>query len=915
MTKHNLVDIWRDQHPDSFRCSYGKAFSFKTSRLDRFYVSQSIAELVISSKIIPNNTSDHNPVTIRLKSPKNSIKGKASWRLNSNLLIQNSFKTMVLDTINRTRERFISNSLGPSNSYSILKSNLCRKARRFTIGNNKKLKTLIEETREKINKLESEDILSQNSSQDILQYLKMKLSDLEHQAFAKAQLNAATTSADTTERATKTFFNSIKPRIKNVLINSLKTKEGSIARSTSDIAETACRFYEDLYQLRRTSQQHIDILLNTMTKKVTSPFYDRMNSPITPQEIKTAIQWIASGKAPGPDGLGSEFYKTFSNELSDHLAAVYNECIEKEMLPECMSNATIHLLFKKGDPQNLGNWRPISLLNVDYKILAKIINDRMKPSMPQIIHMDQKGFVPERSLEDAVQKTTHLIRYCHRENIPAYLMLLDQEKAFDKVSREYLHQVLEKANFPPLIRKAVKAMYASTTANININGSASRTVNLLSGVRQGCSLSPTLFALCIEPLANLIRNNQRFKGLQIPNVGSFKISKFADDTTFIIRGQQDHDIALEAIHTYELATAAKAKVSKTEILPIGPNIHATTNPLNTEIALLPHNSDVRFLGNKIGNNVDTDAIWNEKIDKLEKSLQLWSQKFLTYEGRVFVLKQQALASIWFQAKFHYLPPNKIREIEAKIKAFINSNKNKTIINYNLMKLPKNLGGQDAIDVQLYSESLRMRWMHYLLDNKNHAEWKKLALLELDHIGQTPNLGLNIINDPIKRPKKAADGFWQANIHFFIKLGGQYNPAPLRNHFTPKRLLEEPISSFSTMKSLINCNITKTAQVIKDFTNDCNPQLMSPQTIKTTYSTKRKLQQRAMLSLEASIPSTTIPRGMFWMKTTNRPSSWKLPKTITNLTPTKPNASDPHHLSLKYLYKPTLLKSLMYVILH
>jgi hypothetical protein len=195
---------------------------------------------------------------------------------------------------------------------------------------------------------------------------------------------------------------------------------------------------------------------------------------------------------------------TFSTDLIPLLTEVYQKCIDQGSIPNFISNATIHLLFKKGDRQEIGNWRPISLLNVDYKILSKIITERMKKCLPKILHPDQKGFVPTRRLEDAVIKASSLIDYCNFKSLPNYMILLDQEKAFDRVSRKYLHAILEKFNFPPLIRNAIKAMYAETTANISINGQLTSAVPLNSGVRQGCPLSPTLFALCIEPLGNLI---------------------------------------------------------------------------------------------------------------------------------------------------------------------------------------------------------------------------------------------------------------------------------------------------------------------------------------------------------------------------------------------------------------------------
>ena len=323
---------------------------------------------------------------------------------------------------------------------------------------------------------------------------------------------------------TKIFFQSQKPRKQKDFITAINTAEGTV-RTQTEITGAVCDFYENLYNLRNVEKTQINKLLRTINKKVQSADYKSMNEPISPQEVTAAIRSIGIDKAPGQDGLSSEFYKTFAHKLAGPLAKLYQKFIENEDLPASFSNANINLLYKKGERQEIGNWRPISLLNVDYKILAKIISERMRKCLPKILHTDQKGFVPTRNLEDAVIKATSLIEYCHLEKTPKYMLLLDQEKAFDRVSREYMHEVIKEFNFPPLIVKAIMAMYANTTANISINGNMSKTIKLKAGVRQGCPLSPTIFALCIEPLGNLIRENKSYTGITIPEVGQYKISK------------------------------------------------------------------------------------------------------------------------------------------------------------------------------------------------------------------------------------------------------------------------------------------------------------------------------------------------------------------------------------------------------
>jgi hypothetical protein len=855
--KHNLVDSWRFLNESSEECTFGRSMGNKTSRIDQIYISEYLTDLLVSAQITAHTASDHNICRITLRTPDNLTIAKSSWKLNNKVLKHRKYQNSIRDILTRHLKTLPDDDSNKIISwYNTLKYSITRTSRRYTIGNAHKIQDKIAEIREKIISLQSTAESQSFETKLTTRRLYYQLDELLNNEVKISTLNAKTTSADTTEQMTKLFFQSQKPKKQKEIITAIKTQTG-IARTQTEITENICNFYEDLYKERSVKTTQIKRLLGTIKTKVQSSDYRTMNQPITPQEVTAAIRSIGSGKSPGPDGLSSEFYKTFAHDLAEPLAKLYQKFIETGEIPSSISNAYIHLLYKKGDPQDIGNWRPISLLNVDYKILAKIISDRMRKCLPKIIHSDQKGFVPSRRLEDAVIKATTLIEYCHLQDKPKYMLLLDQEKAFDRVSREYMHQVLKEFNFPPLIVNAVLAMYSKTTANISINGQMSKTIDLKSGVRQGCPLSPTLFALCIEPLGNLIREDSDYTGINIPNVGQFKISKYADDTIFFIDCQKDLDIILRHLKAYENATAAKANVAKTEILPIGPNTHSVENPLSTNITILDYNTEVKFLGVLIGNKVNTERIWDDKINKLETCLKLWDLKNLSYNGRVFVLRTQAMSSIWFQAKFHDLPKEKIKSIEKMIKNFVCKSKQRAPIKYNILKLPKDLGGLNVPDIGLQYQVLRTSWIKAYLDSSNKADWKPLANMIIDNITNTPGIGKDIMLYPKRYPKISTKHFWNTNLKAFKSLNGYITDTHDKLIYTPLRAMNESITAFTNITMLMKSGINTLFKVATT-SEDGEIILNTPKTIKAENRLARALSKSSWEKLNQAIPKETLP---------------------------------------------------------
>ena len=186
------------------------------------------------------------------------------------------------------------------------------------------------------------------------------------------------------------------------------------------------------------------------------------------------------------------------------LARIYHNIEKYRMNKEAKLNeGCVSPIYKKKDPEDIANYRPITLLNTDYKILTKALSIRLAEVAPDIINTDQADFIPNRSIFDQVKTTKLVIDFMDRFNKPGAIIALDQEKAYDKILHPYLWEVLRKFEFPTSYINTIKALYEHATSTIMINGELSELLLILRGVRQGDALSCvrvlilfSLFSLC-----------------------------------------------------------------------------------------------------------------------------------------------------------------------------------------------------------------------------------------------------------------------------------------------------------------------------------------------------------------------------------------------------------------------------------
>lgn len=317
-------------------------------------------------------------------------------------------------------------------------------------------------------------------------------------------------------------------------ISSIRTTSGEITFEPTAVLEAFSTFYRDLYRShQRSDRRDMDRFLEGVDLPVLSEVERReMESPLTLEELQRAVAELSGKKSPGPDGLPLEIYKQYGEVLLPELLEVLEWAVKEGRLPSSMTEANIVVIPKEGkDQSEVSSYRPISLLCSDVKIIARALASRLNKCIAKLVHLDQSGFIPGRSTSTNIRRA-YLNLQVPTENTGSRAILsLDTAKAFDSLEWEYFWWSLQRFGFGPVFIRWVKLLYNRPSARLKINNGYSERFLLERGTRQGCPLSPLLFALAMEPLAEVVRASAELRGFQ-RKWGKERIALYADDVLF-----------------------------------------------------------------------------------------------------------------------------------------------------------------------------------------------------------------------------------------------------------------------------------------------------------------------------------------------------------------------------------------------
>jgi hypothetical protein len=376
-------------------------------------------------------------------------------------------------------------------------------------------------------------------------------------------------------------------------------------------------------------------------------------------------------KTPGLDGLSVEFYKCFWNHINDMIIDSYNEAFEYGELPESLKVCVIALLFKKGDRDDFANYRPISLSNIDYKILASTIANRLQKVIHKIISPEQTAYIKNRYMGENIRLLLDIMDYTKTNNEAGILLFLDFQKAFDSLDWNFIEKCLKRFGFKDGFCTWIKVIYNDPKAFIKINGFLSSTIELKKGIRQGCPLSALLFIICTEFLSLSINTNPDIKGIQFEgygNIHEIKCTQYADDTCLFIKDIESVPVCLRTVQSFSNVSGLNLNLGKTNGLCIG----SRAGDMPTFNTIKWPKTPIRYLGIYIGNNEnDCQKInWTNKIEKMQKLLDSWRTRKLTIQGKILVVKSLATPQLSFSASHLPIPDGIIKVINRAVYNFL-----------------------------------------------------------------------------------------------------------------------------------------------------------------------------------------------------------------------------------------------------
>ncbi|KAJ8034902.1 hypothetical protein HOLleu_21924 [Holothuria leucospilota] len=507
------------------------------------------------------------------------------------------------------------------------------------------------------------------------------------------------------EKPSAFFYREERRRAERKVIKSIKNDDGRIVSSNSEITDVFHNFYTNLFTRHADVNLNLqDAFIQCLNHKISDDDKRILDEPISLVELNKAVSRAASNKSPGSDGLPYEFYSSFIDILGNDLVDVFNDTFHSGTLSESQRMGIITLIPKKGDTTNASNWRPISLLNTDYKLIAKILQTRLARVLPSIVNEYQTCAIPGRSIHNNMLIVRDVVDFCTMKDLPCALISIDQEKAFDKVNWSFLMKVLRKFNFGKNFQRWFSILYNNIYSCLLINGNLSEPVYMKRGVRQGCPLSPLLYILFVEPLASFINSCVSIKGFAVPGSRkSIKFLQYADDATCIATCISDIPPFFSILKDFGSATGTCINMMKTCGLKLG-RFCSLQLPGNIQWST----KEIKITGIVFGTNDAVLSNWGKKIESSRSRIKSWTNRHLSLLGKTMVINTVIYPLFYFLGPIFPMPYSVLKEIHKIVFSLVWGSRKPDLVSRDVIVLPQLCGGLGLDNLRVKMNALLVK---------------------------------------------------------------------------------------------------------------------------------------------------------------------------------------------------------------
>lgn len=720
LQKYDLCDVWRKRNPLKKEYTFRQKSPLVQSRLDYLFISAKLMINIDNCDILVSITPDHSGVRLQFcHLLEKEFNFKSYWKFNSSLCMDKQFVEGVRKEIENIETNFSQEFTDKLVFWDFMKMKLRQYIMKYSSNKAKERRSRIENIEKEIKALEEQlEVAPLRVISEEITNKKTELRKLYDYAQQGLRIRSRAEWFEEDEHNPQYFEQLLKTNKRRSIIKELYNEDNILIRDKKDVLEIIKKFYMNLYDFHDNTGDEVNerIFLENLPK-LSSEAQNHCEGKMTMDECFKALRDLKTNRSPGNDGFTVEFYYTFWPYLGRRLVDALNESFEKKVLTNSQRQGVITLIEKEGkNNSHIKNYRPITLLNVDYKILSKVLSTRIKGVLEEIIHYDQVGYIKGRNIGEAVRLIDDMFFRSLHKNL-GILVAIDFEKAFDSISHRLLFNALKSFGFGEMFCNWVKILYTDITSCVMNGGQSTGYFEVKRGVRQGDPLSPYLFIIAIELLALTVRKRQDIEGIKLGNK-EVKQVLYADDLSIFVKNVKSMNVLKKILTDFEKISGLKVNEDKTNFVRLGNNLEKEQIPLfGNEV------HELKILGIYFTRNIQhkDDLNYKEILSKIKRLLGWWKQRDVTLMGKIQLLKTYALSKLNYVASLITIPKFILNEIEKISFDFIWGGKDR--IKRKIMYQDYEFGGLRTTNYETFVKTQRISWIKRLLYGEHDLGWK------------------------------------------------------------------------------------------------------------------------------------------------------------------------------------------------